>query len=468
MLRLGSTFLSTLIILAWFGAIDGAVADDLSAMRGANYVPSYARNDVAIWMDYDSAVIDRELGYAQRLNLNTVRIFLNQAVFERDPNTFLERLEDFLSLCEKYQIRAMPVLFDSCFDPQTVDLTDYRNRSWMPSPGFSRLSEADRPAMAEYIHAVVGGHRNDQRIALWDVMNEPESTAKYGDFEQHGRQTINDFVRWSLRRVREEDPSQPLTVGWASPTLNLVSIDLVDVICIHLYCPHQDLRRLIQESQEWGRLHEKPVILNEFVGQPHQPIEHALEIVTERKIGWVFWELMLGKTQFTQGSAPYQGHIYPDGTCRSVREVAAILHPEGYESDPHAIAAQAGFRPRRFTEEGITFEGAWQRWNGPGPTGDRLWHAGNPDDSATKTVTGSAVAVVLKHGPDCGIASIAVDGRQVAEIDTFDPKVDWNRQTVIARDLAAESHTVVITVTGRKAPASSFRYVQVADIVGEP
>ena len=48
---------------------------NLSAIRGANYVPSYARNDVATWMDYDPAVVDRELGYAERLNLNTVRVF---------------------------------------------------------------------------------------------------------------------------------------------------------------------------------------------------------------------------------------------------------------------------------------------------------------------------------------------------------------------------------------------------------
>lgn len=33
-------------------------------MRGANYVPSYSRNDVQTWMDSDPAVIDRELFYA--------------------------------------------------------------------------------------------------------------------------------------------------------------------------------------------------------------------------------------------------------------------------------------------------------------------------------------------------------------------------------------------------------------------
>jgi hypothetical protein len=43
-----------------------AVAEGFAGMRGANYVPSYARNDVQIRMDYDPNVIDRELGYAER------------------------------------------------------------------------------------------------------------------------------------------------------------------------------------------------------------------------------------------------------------------------------------------------------------------------------------------------------------------------------------------------------------------
>ena len=65
----------------------------------ANYVPSYARNDVQTWMDHDPAVVDRELGYAERMKLNTVRVFLQYAVYEHDPKLFLERFEGFLGLC---------------------------------------------------------------------------------------------------------------------------------------------------------------------------------------------------------------------------------------------------------------------------------------------------------------------------------------------------------------------------------
>ena len=51
-------------------------------------MPSYARNDVQLWMDYDGEVIDRELGYAERLKLNTVRVFLQVAVYGATPSSF--------------------------------------------------------------------------------------------------------------------------------------------------------------------------------------------------------------------------------------------------------------------------------------------------------------------------------------------------------------------------------------------
>jgi hypothetical protein len=466
-------------VLAAFLWVAGAAcsaraAEDFSTLRGANYVPSYARNAVAIWMDFDPAVIDRELGYARRLNLNSVRVFLQQAVYEKRPQRFLADFETFLALCDKHQIRMMPVLFDSCFDPQIVDFKDYRDKTWMPSPGFGRLGTEDRPAMEDYIRAVVGSHKADRRVVIWDVMNEPVSTKHFKDPElawnQGGYQTIGEFVRWALQRVRQERPVQPLTIGWNSWNLNILSIDLVDVISFHTYSADARLHEPIREAQLLGRLYAKPVVMSEFAGRPIQPIEKALPIVTERRLGWYFWELMIGRTQFAETGAPYQGHIYPDGTCRSAREVAAILHPGGYSGDPRAIAAQAGFRPRSFVDQGITFEGGWERWNGRGPTRGRLWRGGNLDDSATKTVRGTTISVVLKHAPDGGIATVAIDGKAspVGDIDTYAKDVDWNRHTVVARDLSAGSHTVVVTASGRKNDASKHRFVQLVDIIVQP
>ena len=462
-------------ILAPAVAADGE-ADDFSWMRGANYVPSYAKNSVQLWMDYDPEVVDRELGYAAKLKLNTVRVFLQIAVFEKQPEQFMAALEDFLALCEKHDIRMMPVLFDSCADPQVVDVIDYHDKTWMPSPGFDRLGDEDWPAMEAYISAIVGKYRDDQRIVLWDVMNEPESTNKWRDWRggtPENRAWILAFVRRALERVKDEDPMQPIGIGWSRFANIASTADLSGVLILHNYLDPNSLEAEIRQTKAMGERLNKPVIINEFVGRPRQEIEHALPVVTREGIGWCFWELMIGRTQFTQGERPYQGHIYPDGTCYSARDIAAILHPGGYEGDPEQIAAEAGFTVserglRGFTAEGIRFSPLWTSWKGPGPAGDRLWYARDAGERATKTVEGTRITVVLKHGPDCGIATVTVNGKPaaVAEIDAYSKDVDWNRRTVVAQGLPAGTHEVVVTVTGRKAAESSNRYVQVVDISG--
>lgn len=444
-------------------------ADDFSWMRGANYVPSYAKNDVATWMDFDPAVIDREMGYAQRLKLNTVRVFLSVQVYEKNPALFLERFEQFLALCAKHQIQLMPVLFDSCFDPQEVDITEYRDKNWIPSPGFHRLGEKDRPAMATYIKAIVSTYKTDKRIVLWDVMNEPEMTAEFRNSE--GKARIIDFVRWAIAQIREEQPVQPLGVGWAYVSNIHLSSDVSDVLILHNYSNPQGLETGIMQLKEMGRSLNKPVILNEFVGRPRQPIEEALPRVTKANIGWCFWELMIGKTQFSQGRRPYQGHLYPDGTCYSAKEVAAILYPEGPSA---AIAERAGFRVserglKPFKDEGISFSPHWERWQGKGPAKGRLWYASDTNETATKEVEGCRVILTLKFGPDCGMATVTVDGKPatLSSIDTYSSVVDWAKRVVVAENLAPGKHTVVVTATGRKSKPSTHNYVQIVDIEGE-
>src|SRR5512139_4086016 len=68
------------------------------------------------------------------------------------------------------------------------------------------------------------------------------------------------------------------------------------------------------------------IVINEVVMRPQQPFDFAMPILREEKIGWVFWELMFGKTQFTRDANSIQGLVYPDGSCRDAREVAAVAN----------------------------------------------------------------------------------------------------------------------------------------------
>ncbi|MEI6178109.1 MAG: cellulase family glycosylhydrolase, partial [Verrucomicrobiota bacterium] len=467
-MRYTLTMIAALLVLPL--AALRAADDDLSWMRGTNYVPSYAKNDIQLWLEYDPAVIDRELGYAQRLKLNTVRTFLNVAVFEKQPEKFMADFENFLSLADKHGLKAMPVLFDSCEDPQEVDVNNYKKTmNWIPSPGFSRLGDQDWPAMEKFIVALVGKYRDDKRIVLWDVMNEPESTRKWDKPEDRAR--IVEFVRRALKRVKAENPAAPIGIGWQRSGEIPLTADLSDVLVIHNYPDVNGLQANIRRIQEMGKTMNKPVILNEFVGRPQQRIEKALPIAAREKTGWCFWELMIGSTRFSQGRVPYQGHIYPDGTCFSATEVATILNPEGFTGDATEIARKAGFEvsekaPKPFTDESITFSASWEKFAGIGPASDRLWYASTKGETAQKEVSGTSVEVVFKHGPDCGIAGVTVDGKPVADVDTYAKEIDWNKKTVVAKDLSPGKHTVVVTTTGRKSAASSNSLVQLVNLNG--
>src|SRR5678809_1320944 len=94
------------------GCSGGMLVPDYAALRGANYVPSHASTSVAAWTTYDPVQIDRELGYAQRLRLNSLRVFLQYVVYEADPALFTSRLRDFVDRCHGKGVRPLFVLFD--------------------------------------------------------------------------------------------------------------------------------------------------------------------------------------------------------------------------------------------------------------------------------------------------------------------------------------------------------------------
>ena len=86
---------------------------------GANYTPANAINQIEMWQadTFDPARIDRELGWAAAIGMNTMRVFLHDLAYQQDPAGFLRRLDQFLGIAQKHRIRPMLVLFDSVWDP---------------------------------------------------------------------------------------------------------------------------------------------------------------------------------------------------------------------------------------------------------------------------------------------------------------------------------------------------------------
>src|SRR5882757_3733564 len=114
---------------------------------GANFVPSTAINQLEMWQTetFDPATIDRELGWAQELGFNTMRVFLHNLPWRDDPKGFLQRVDTLLGSAEKHHVAILFVFFDSCWDPyprsgpQHAPRPHVHNSGWVQSPGLELL-----------------------------------------------------------------------------------------------------------------------------------------------------------------------------------------------------------------------------------------------------------------------------------------------------------------------------------------
>ncbi len=319
-------------------------------IRGANYVPSYAKNPVEMWGNYQKKIIDEELGYAEDLGLNSLRVFLHYLVYQKDHQDFLNKLEDFLSLCANHNIKPMLVLFDGCFGFSDEIKKSYW-KGWIANPGYDLLGEEHWGEYEGYTKDIVGSHLNDERIALYDIMNEPFKGFIYiypknSDpcFEEFTTVDPKDvliggeyvrFVAHFANLVKSLQSQTPLTVGVAYPLHNREIYAFEDVLSFHSY-PYnsrgmmEDLKqvRIVSKSEE------KPILLTEWGGSvfPPYPIgveklspkdaqaicdevqlayfKDVLPILAKEKIGFYIWQLMISK--FT----PNHSLIHPGGKKR--------------------------------------------------------------------------------------------------------------------------------------------------------
>src|ERR1700759_2588653 len=91
-------------------------ANDWYAMQpwlvGCNFAPSTAINQLEMWQadTFDLPTIDRELGWAEGLGFNSVRVVLHHMLWEQDADGFLNRVEQYLATADRHPIGPVFVL----------------------------------------------------------------------------------------------------------------------------------------------------------------------------------------------------------------------------------------------------------------------------------------------------------------------------------------------------------------------
>jgi Cellulase (glycosyl hydrolase family 5) len=282
---------------------------------GSNYIPATAINQLEMWQadTFDPQRIDLELGWAESIGLNTMRVFLHDLLWQQDAPGFQKRIDTFLSIAEKHHIKILFVLFDSCWDPyphlgpQRAPRPGVHNSGWVQSPGAVALKDpAQIPRLEAYVKGVVGAFANDPRILGWDVWNEPSGTNQ-GSYEKQELPGKVALVLALLPKVfawaREAGASQPLTSGlwegnWSSleklGPMEKIQVEQSDVLSFHNYSKPADFRKRVR----WLQRYHRPVLCTEYMARSRgSTFQGILPIAKKYKVAAINWGLVAGKTQ---------------------------------------------------------------------------------------------------------------------------------------------------------------------------
>lgn len=307
---------------------------------GCNYIPSSAINQIETWQadTFDLKIIDRELGWAAGLGFNTVRIFLQDLVWEADPAAFKKRLATFLDLCQKHRLRVIVTFFtNGCYgyegEPHLGKQPDptpgVHNSGWVQTPGAVNVNDpAKWGRLEKYVKDVIGAFAQDDRILMWCLYNEPQSTKK-------GAKSL-PLMRQVFAWARDVNPSQPLTAPiFTTPKSHGDSWDIArflkencDVMTFHCYGGPEEVQATIERFKVFRR----PIICTEYMARPRgSTFQAILPIMKRERVGAISFGLVAGKGNF----------IYPWGSKEGAPEPKVwfhdILRLDGTPYDPSEI-----------------------------------------------------------------------------------------------------------------------------------
>ncbi len=270
-------------------------------ISGANFNPSSSINQIEMWQEFsfDPETIDRELGWAEEIGFNTMRVYLHYLVWARSPEGLKKRMNQFLDIADSHGIKIMFVLFDDVWgdDPNLGEQPDpipgVHNSAWVESPGHDqRLDKALYPVLKAYTQDLISHFDGDDRVLMWDLYNEP------GNGKNPPSSTLpllKNVTRWA----RQVNPSQPITIGmwnWhkSYDELNTFSAANSDIITFHDYSPLEHTRKTVQRVKQYNR----PMICTEYMARTNgSKFQTHFPYFAEENIGAINWGLVSGKTQ---------------------------------------------------------------------------------------------------------------------------------------------------------------------------
>lgn len=284
---------------------DDTQTDDphnLRDVRGAVYLPQKDWNAYQMWANYDPHVVERDLGYATRIGLNSLRVFASYEHWREDGPAFFARIEQFLSTCDSHGVRPLVVLFEA---PPKAPPTEENCRATDPeaafgvhSPSWPRVIgprnwKGYARSPVHFARRWAEEYAEDPRLLATEIMNEPAKV-----------QPRRDFVLDALRTVRKSAPDATLTMGTK------------DLRFARFY----DREGLLDAYQFHMNLPRNPRAARRYVGKQREIAEELSDLDPSKPVWCTEWQRTLEEppTRF----APNLASLGP--TLREARETRAV------------------------------------------------------------------------------------------------------------------------------------------------
>jgi hypothetical protein len=266
-------------------------------ISGANFLPSTAINQLEMWQadTFDPTTIDKELGWAQSIGFNTMRVYLHSLAWKQDKEGFKSRMDQYLTIANKHQIKTIFVFFDDCWNKQAkigkqpAPKLGIHNSGWVQDPGDPNSKQEENfGALEKYVKDVMTHFKTDKRILLWDLYNEPGNSGKLTT----SLPLLKSIFTWA----RAVNPEQPISAGlwaWDYNELNAFQALNSDVITYHDYEEPKWHQRVLEMLKSHGR----PMICTEYMARTRgSRFENVMPILKKENIGAINWGLVDGKS----------------------------------------------------------------------------------------------------------------------------------------------------------------------------
>jgi hypothetical protein len=269
--------------------------DGAAHLRGFNYQPTWGKNGVEIWWNFDAARYRSELERGIELfpGMNCVRIWLSISAWRLDPKKIAKHMEKAIRISADLDLLVIPCLFTRWrgipeFDP--ISYTDFANLD------FSKT-------FSPFLDAALAPQKSNPHVLAWDLCNEAVQAECHqkGWGEEH--LDIDRLLAvqgtW-LSRIRDRvdalDPGAKTCLGhmrfWHSDAIRKQFESMVDLLTFHPYAwldwhidgrtsprdEHFDQRIFLEIEELRKRKAEKPLVAGECCWGSLDDVERGEEI----------------------------------------------------------------------------------------------------------------------------------------------------------------------------------------------